>query len=154
MIYRLMNAADAGQAEALTRLISHSSLWTETAYKQLLNDGAGFGLVAEAATAGTAKTNRLMGFLVGRVTSGDAEILNFAVEPSERRLGIGSALIAEAIEHLRAKGIQRLFLEVRDSNVAARALYAKQGFREVGRRRRYYRDPDEDAVILGKEVDQ
>ena len=89
-----------------------------------------------------------MGFLVGRELGDEAEVLNLAVKPGERRRGAGRELLQAALEEFRARGVSRVFLEVRESNEAAIAFYAKQGFSRMGRRPAYYRDPDEAAVLM------
>ena len=93
---------------------------------------------------------KIAGFLVSRQSfAGDAdsfperEILNLAVSPSFRRLGIGSALLTE---ELRAQA--DVVLEVRASNLGAQALYRRFGFTEVGRRRDYYHSPAETAIVM------
>jgi ribosomal-protein-alanine N-acetyltransferase len=83
--------------------------------------------------------------------AGEAELLRVAVLPAARRQGLGRALLQAAEADLRRAGIQRLHLEVRSSNTAARALYEAEGWRRSGRRPRYYRD-GEDAVLYLKEI--
>jgi ribosomal-protein-alanine N-acetyltransferase len=86
---------------------------------------------------------RVIGFLVLQVLGEDeAEVLNLAVESDWRRRGVARALL------LTAAGGRTFFLEVRESNVAARAFYGSLGFVESGRRRDYYRFPSEDAILL------
>jgi ribosomal-protein-alanine N-acetyltransferase len=70
------------------------------------------------------------------------------VATDARRSGIGALLLDGAIAAVRRSDVDTLYLEVRDSNAAARALYASRGFVEVGRRREYYRKPKEDALVL------
>jgi ribosomal protein S18 acetylase RimI-like enzyme len=83
------------------------------------------------------------GFLAWReVSPGEFEILNLAVAPEARRRGVAQALLAAATRP------GRWFLEVRESNSAARAFYRQAGFVEVGQRVRYYRDPEEKAIVL------
>ena len=86
--------------------------------------------------------------MIAHHAADEAEILNLGVSPTWRRSGIGRALINEMITRLRERGISSVFLEVRESNEGAQRLYQSLGFKEVGRRRRYYRRPTEDAVIL------
>lgn len=87
------------------------------------------------------------GFLVARQTSPDErEILNVAVSPDCRGLGLGSALLRQLLGSYRVPG--DVFLEVRESNEAARRLYERLGFKEVGRRKAYYDDPVETAIIM------
>jgi ribosomal-protein-alanine N-acetyltransferase len=86
-------------------------------------------------------------FLLGRVVADEAEILTLAVAPPLRRNGRAMALLEAAIAHVRAAGARALFLEVSTGNTAARALYARAGFTEVGRRFRYYANGS-DALVL------
>ena len=72
----------------------------------------------------------------------------FAVAPDMRGRGIGRALLDAMLRDAESRGTAQLYLEVRESNQAARQLYATRGFEEVGRRKRYYRSPTEDALIL------
>jgi len=91
------------------------------------------------------------GFILIRVVADEAEILTLAVRPGARRSGLGGRLVAEAIARAAALGADRMFLEVAEGNVAARALYARAGFAEAGRRRGYYARADghrEDALVL------
>jgi len=89
--------------------------------------------------------DRLAGFIVSRtVAEGESEILNLAVDPAQRRRGVGTWLVGEAL----TSSAGPWFLEVRPSNGAARKLYEKFGFREVARRPGYYQDSGEDAVVM------
>ena len=90
----------------------------------------------------------LSGLIIFRIIADEAEILNLAVEARRRRLGIASRLVEDMIAASKAAGVKRVFLEVRDSNRVAREFYARMGFAEAGRRRRYYRQPVEDALVL------
>jgi [ribosomal protein S18]-alanine N-acetyltransferase len=91
---------------------------------------------------------RVVGYTIGRVAADEGEILNVGVHPESRRRGIARALVRTLLDALGAAGARQVYLEVRESNAAARQLYAALGFGEVGRRARYYRRPVEDAVIL------
>jgi ribosomal-protein-alanine N-acetyltransferase len=90
----------------------------------------------------------VVGYLVAREAGGSGEILNLAVDPSFRRGGIGRALLDAGLAALRRRGAEEIFLEVRESNFAAQALYLGAGFRPVGQRAGYYRNPLEDALVL------
>ena len=90
----------------------------------------------------------IVGYLIAREAGGTGEILNLAVDPPHRRAGIASALLDAGLVVLRRRGAEEIFLEVRESNLAAQALYLGAGFRPVGQRARYYRNPVEDALIL------
>jgi ribosomal-protein-alanine N-acetyltransferase len=87
------------------------------------------------------------GFVLVRVVADEAEILTLAVVPALRRSGRGRALLAAAHRIAAAGGASRVFLEVMDGNSAAKTLYESAGYREVGRRSRYYAD-GADAVLL------
>lgn len=84
--------------------------------------------------------SRLVGFILARVVVDEAEILLIGVEPDCRRQGIAAALLDDFLRQSQQKGIARVFLEVRESNDAARALYKRAGFSPVGKRRNYYRN--------------
>ena len=93
------------------------------------------------------------GFLLGRVAGPEAEILTLAVEPAARRQGIGQRLVGAFEATARVRGAEEALLEVAVTNAAARALYARLGYAEVGRRRGYYAvagAPPVDALVLAK----
>lgn len=87
------------------------------------------------------------GMLLARVTADEAEILTIAVAPEIRRSGAGARLLREALDRAKDMGATAMFLEVSVANSAARGLYGRFGFAEVGRRRRYYPDGT-DALVL------
>ena len=84
----------------------------------------------------------------------EAEILNLGVAEAVRRQGIARALVRALLAQFSRQGVRTVFLEVRESNHPARGLYESFGFREVGRRSRYYQRPVEDAVVLRVEMVQ
>jgi ribosomal-protein-alanine N-acetyltransferase len=91
------------------------------------------------------------GLAVIRTVLDEAELLTLGVVPSCQRSGVGSQLLAEALDAAQARGALRLYLEVAVDNMAARALYARAGFVQVGTRRAYYPRPGlpaADAVLL------
>ena len=77
--------------------------------------------------------------------------MNIAVEADMRRQGIGSELLKKSIKMGIEQGAQRALLEVRESNHAAQALYMQFGFESYGKRRKYYTNPDEDAMLMALE---
>jgi ribosomal-protein-alanine N-acetyltransferase len=91
---------------------------------------------------------RVVGFIIGRQVANEWEIENIAVTGTARRCGLGSRLVGEFLDLVRDRGGKAVFLEVRESNEAARSLYEKWAFLEVGRRKMYYQDPAEDALVL------
>ena len=92
------------------------------------------------------------GFIVLRAVVAEAEILNLCVDPASRRVGNAAALLRKAIDELLKLRVNRLFLEVRASNRAAISFYEKHGFAQTGLRAKYYRDPDESAVLMMREL--
>lgn len=93
------------------------------------------------------------GLVAFRTMADEAEILNLAVDSTRRRQGIGSRLMKNALAACKAVGVKKIFLEVRDSNEAARNFYLRMGFIEIRRRREYYSRPLEDALILARTVE-
>lgn len=91
---------------------------------------------------------RVAGILIGLVAADEFEILNLAVAKAHRRQGVATRLVGAALESARIAGALRTYLEVRASNQVAIAFYSQMGFRDSGRRVKYYRDPVEDAVLL------
>lgn len=94
------------------------------------------------------QSGNVVGFIVGRQVEDEWEIENIAVTGSARRCGLGSRLVGELLDLVRSRGGKSVFLEVRESNRAARSLYEKWAFIEVGRRKMYYQNPAEDALVL------
>ncbi|HEX8942087.1 MAG TPA: ribosomal protein S18-alanine N-acetyltransferase [Gemmatimonadaceae bacterium] len=90
----------------------------------------------------------VLGYVVAWFVAGEGEIANLAVAPEGWGGGIGRALLDAALDEARRRGIEAVYLEVRDSNLRARRLYQSRGFEEVGRRKSYYRRPVEDAIVL------
>ena len=88
------------------------------------------------------------GFILGRLTTGEAEILDLAVRPGSRRRGDATALTEFLLRRFRILGAQKIFLEVRESNQGAISFYDTMGFRPAGTRPNYYRNPVEAAVLL------
>jgi ribosomal-protein-alanine N-acetyltransferase len=94
----------------------------------------------------------LAGFLIAAVVAGEAELESIGVAPAAQRAGTGTALLSELIAEVSRVGASEILLEVRESNLVARRLYARSGFAEVGRRRGYYAHPVEDAVLMRLEL--
>ncbi|MBD5389292.1 GNAT family N-acetyltransferase [bacterium] len=88
------------------------------------------------------------GFIVYRATLDEAEIITIGVAPDARRSGIAAAMLGIVEHELRQKNIKKIFLEVADTNTAARALYTAAGYQPVGRRPKYYDGVD--AIIMEK----
>lgn len=117
-----------------------SDPWSAVQLRECLDAGLDF-LVAD-------RDGRVVGYVVAVRAADEAEILNLCVAPAARRAGTGRALVRAILERVAAHGARAAYLEVRDSNHAARRLYEGEGFAPVGRRRDYYRRPVEDAIVL------
>lgn len=89
-----------------------------------------------------------LGYICFGMFSGEIHLMNLAVHPKKRGNGFGSHLLAKMIEAGRSEGAEKAWLEVRPSNIMARFLYKKSGFKETGRWPRYYDDTDEDAIVM------
>jgi len=90
----------------------------------------------------------IAGYVVALEAADEGEILNLAVVEGGRRRGLGRALVQAMVDSLAERGVRQVYLEVRESNAPARGLYAAFGFKDVGRRKAYYRRPVEDAIVL------
>ena len=121
----------------------YSDPWPATAFATLPdNPSVHFSVVREG------EGEPVAGYAVAWFVADEGEVANIAVAARFRRRGFAKLLLKAILSDASARGTQRLFLEVRESNVAARKLYAAHNFEEVGRRKRYYRSPEEDALIL------
>jgi ribosomal-protein-alanine N-acetyltransferase len=128
--------------------------WAPAEFESLL---AGRDVIGEAAFATSLfGRRRLIGFVLSRRGADTAEMLTIAVAPALRRKGVGAALLARHLATLAAEGAKSLFLEVETDNRAARALYRRFGFEEVGERKAYYRKADgiaASALVLRRDFD-
>jgi ribosomal-protein-alanine N-acetyltransferase len=95
---------------------------------------------------------KIIGVLYCRCVADEAEIFDLAVQEKFRRRGIATLLVNRFQQSAERRGIKNIFLEVRESNTAALALYRKTGFRETGKRSNYYHAPIEDALLLRLEI--
>jgi ribosomal-protein-alanine N-acetyltransferase len=117
-----------------------SDPWSGLAFEEMLRFPLTVALIAESDSA-------IVGYLIGRAVAEEGEILNLAVVPEERRHGLGSRLLEAGLDALAEAGARRVWLEVRESNDGAQALYQARGFASAGRRPRYYKHPVEDALV-------
>ena len=138
-----MTAQQVSQVAALEKRC-FSDPWSENSVASELENPLSLWLVAMDG-------ERLAGYVGSQTVLGESDMMNVAVDEDYRRQGIGKMLIEALVEQLKARESHCLTLEVRDSNTPARNLYASLGFSEIGRRKNYYRNPKEDALILRKE---
>ena len=115
--------------------------WSENMLREEL--GKGIFLVAE-------QDGRTAGYVGCQTVLDEGYITNVAVSPDYRRQGIARALIEALLAKARENGLAFVTLEVRESNLAARRLYEKNGFEIVGKRKNYYEKPAEDAILMSK----
>ena len=90
----------------------------------------------------------VIAYLIGRQIAPEGEIYRIATLPEKRRHGVAYRLLDYAVKCERGVGLESLFLEVREQNTAARALYTSYGFKEIGVRKNYYKNPSDNAIIM------
>ena len=156
-----VRAARPSDQPRLVEIASHSvtaAQWNQAEYLKLFSiDESEAQTQLEAGTKSQLQSRtalvveqdgNVVGFIVGRQMDDEWEIENIAVTGAARRRGLGSRLVGELLDLARSRGGKSVFLEVRESNRAARSLYEKWAFIEVGRRKMYYQNPPEDALAL------
>ena len=143
MILTHMRQEHVAQVAELEKLC-FSAPWSENSIASELNNPRSFWLVA-------LDGERVAGYVGSQTVMDESDMMNVAVHPDYRKQGIATALIVGLVEELRNRGSHCLTLEVRASNETAISVYRKLEFQEVGRRKNYYRNPREDALILRKE---
>jgi ribosomal-protein-alanine N-acetyltransferase len=124
------------------------SLWGWDSYYAELSRPEAIMLVARRPRADQLTGHALYGFISARVSAQELHVNNIGVHEEARRRGIGDALMRAAVASAVRQGACAAILEVRAGNVAAQSLYRRYGFGVVGRRRQYYRDPPEDALLM------
>lgn len=146
---RRAQPADLDRIRTLTEACPGAPHWSAHTWQQVLQstsaDAQRVVVVAESET-------KFIGLGVLGRADDTAEIESLAVRSAWRRHGIGRRLCEELLAWARAHGATRASLEVRLSNTPARSLYVSLGFHEAGVRRGYYRDPEEDALVMTKEL--
>jgi [ribosomal protein S18]-alanine N-acetyltransferase len=136
-------SADLAEVVAMER-VCYPDPWPASAFAALPDNPRVYFAVARGLVG------RVIGYVVGWYVADEGELANIAVAPDDRRQGTGRALLDAMLADAVARGTRELYLEVRESNAAARRLYHSLEFEEVGRRKGYYRSPVEDALILRK----
>jgi len=138
-----MKREHVAQVAAL-EAICFSDPWSEASVASELANPLSLWIVAVEGSA-------VLGYVGSQSVMGEADMMNLAVSPENRKRGIGAQLVQTLIARLQEIGVHSLALEVRQSNDAAISLYGRLGFVQIGRRPGYYRHPKEDALILRKE---
>jgi ribosomal-protein-alanine N-acetyltransferase len=138
---RTMTDADLDRVASIEQSV-HAHPWTRGNFADSINAGYHCWVVMRG--------RELVAYGVEMIAAGEAHLLNVSVAPGHQRRGIGSELVRFFVKLAREHGADKIYLEVRPSNTAARALYAEHGFVESGVRRDYYPAGDgrEDAVVM------
>jgi ribosomal-protein-alanine N-acetyltransferase len=147
---RPMQQGDLAQVRAIDQA-SFTMPWPESAYNYELNQNPLSLLwvaVSNAASGADQDSLHILGMVVVWMILDEVHIATIAVHPEYRQKGIAQCLLAEALKGAIGRGAREATLEVRISNIAARKLYERFRFEIVGERRRYYRDNNEDALIM------
>ena len=131
---------------AKTEDVCFSDAWSENALLSQIKSDYALTLVVKDENA------NICGYISGGLTPPEAEIFRVATLPEYRRCGIGRFALSEFISLAKEKGCTDFFIEVRESNTPARALYSSFGFFEAGKRKNYYSSPKEDAILLSLKI--
>ena len=123
-----------------------SDPWSLESFAEALENSAMSFFVAED------ETEKIIGYAGIFCAADESELLNIAVVPEARRSGIAASLLDRAFSVARKRGASKMYLEVRESNEPARALYKKHGFEDIGVRKNYYTKPKEDGIIMMSEI--
>jgi ribosomal-protein-alanine N-acetyltransferase len=137
---RAMTASDLDRVLLIERL-SFGLPWTRRLFEEAL-----FSLIA--ANFVITVNERVVGYMCLYTVEDEAHILNVAIHPDRRKKGYGAALMGRVVDILKKQGITQFYLEVREGNLDAIRLYRKFGFVAVGKRKKYYTDTNEDALVM------
>ena len=142
MNFRRSIPADAtGIAELEAAIFSDA--WSYRDVQDLICTEGGMCFTAE-------EDGKVIAYVIGRLIPPEGEIYRVAVAPHKRQRGIGYRLLDYSVKTSKGKGLERLFLEVRSRNIPAINLYTAYGFKEIGTRKNYYKDPPDDAIVMLK----
>jgi len=130
---------------AIEKHAATAAHWSIEQYEALFRASGQIALIVQEETQ--QEKAQVQGFIIARAIGVEWEIENIALAGPARRRGLGTRLLGEFLDLARAQGAEAVFLEVRESNRAARALYEKWSFMRSGRRQKYYKDPEEDAIL-------
>ena len=128
------------------------SQWGWEAYRAELDKHEAVMLVARRHTRDALTGRALSGYIAARINADELHVNNIGVWPESRRRGVGGALLGAALEAGARRGAFEAVLEVRAGNLPAQRMYERFGFRVVGERKGYYREPVEDAKIMTKRL--
>ncbi|MDP1644653.1 MAG: ribosomal protein S18-alanine N-acetyltransferase [Thiobacillus sp.] len=139
---RAMTQADVDAVLAIEQAVQRFP-WTRGNFIDVLESGY-------VCRVNETDSGEIRGYAILMMAADEAELLSIGVAQAEQRKGLGRAMLGEILGAARERNLQRVFLEVHSSNVAAIALYRSAGFSEIGARRDYYRNADgcEDALVM------
>ena len=148
ILIRPATAADIPAIMALEKHAATAAHWSPAQHAAVFDNVSPerIALVLETAEEGKIGV-AMQGFLMAREVGREWELENIAIGGPARRRGLGTRLLGEFLDLARARSARAIFLEVRESNTAARKLYEKWAFTESGRRNQYYQNPNEDAIL-------
>ncbi|MBQ1889913.1 ribosomal-protein-alanine N-acetyltransferase [Selenomonas caprae] len=138
--FREMAPEDADAVEVVEKACFSIPWSRDSFWKEAANENTLYLLALDG--------ERVIGYAGCWISFEECQITNVAILPEYRGQGIGTKLFGAIIEAVKAKGVTAMTLEVRPSNAPARALYARYGFKDAGRRPHYYQDDGEDAIIM------
>ena len=141
---RPAHESDLDDVAAIERTV-FADPWSRRSFVDLVDARQVLFLVASDASS-------VVGYAVVLMSGVESELANLAVSRIVQRHGLGRRLLAEAVQQVKTRGCEEMYLEVRASNEAAIQLYASEGFEAVGRRARYYARPIEDAIVMRARV--
>lgn len=140
LVIRAMEERDIPSIMEIERR-SFSTPWSEVSFLGEIYRKQGVARVAEW-------EGKVIGYVCANYVLHESHILNLAVDETFRRRGVGTILMNEAIRELKKRGCVFVYLEVRASNRGAQEFYKRFGFKVASRRKRYYANPDEDALLM------
>ena len=141
---RPMSAEDAGAAAEISRHCLEES-WDEKDFCESLERDYTALFAAE-------KDGAIIGYAVFYLAADQAELVSIAVIPEERQCKAATEIMENSLRNVYDRGVRLVTLEVRESNIPARRLYEKFHFEILGKRKRFYQNPQEDALILGSNL--
>jgi [ribosomal protein S18]-alanine N-acetyltransferase len=137
-----MTEEDLDEVVAIER-VSFTSPWPHRLFKETIATPFSVNFVARKRV-----DNRMVGYANFYLITDEVQVLNIATAPTFRNKGYGTSLLAYAIERLTERGVRDFYLEVREGNKKAMGIYDKFGFKKIGKRKKYYTEPNEDAIVM------
>ena len=148
IVIERMTEHDLLEVVAIEEMSGLSPWGWDAYYAELQSHQNSIMFVARTTSEGDSPAPIIAGFIVARQIADEIHVNNFAVKPEFRRQGIGQNLLKSALSWAREKKAAQAVLEVRAGNEAAQRLYEACGFAVIGRRKRYYKSPAEDALLM------